>query len=117
MPRAFPNYTASCGTAKSIVLAAKVMPWQGQYVTIAGDPEHDIIAFRKTISKRSPLRCAAVLDHADILHRLAAPLPPMPPRAEVEGGAAAALSADAQALLSAAVAAWKQDLQPYKRTR
>ena len=86
---------------KSSALHAKVMQWMDEYMTITGDPEHDIIAFRKLVPRKTRLKTAIVGDHADILRRLAAPLP-QAAVTSAEEEPCEGLSAEAQSFLQSA---------------
>lgn len=87
------------GTPKSTALGASAQGWRKEWFTVSGDPEHDCIAFKRCISKKAVGRQAAVSDHVDCLHRLAAPLPPP----ETEGQMEAPVPKEAHALLVAAL--------------
>ena len=86
--------------AKGTAVGARVQEWRQDWFCVTGDPEHDCIAFKRCISTKAAGRFAAVADHGDILHRLAAP---MPPSDCLEPGALVAVPLEAHALLLAAL--------------
>lgn len=98
--------SADASTPKSTALRAKIMQWLSDYLIVTGDPEHDVIKLRKLLSRKNKQSHAALSDHADILHRLAAPLAEAPAVDELALRGPILLPLRVRELLAATVASW-----------
>lgn len=60
--------TTESATPRADAVAAKVATWDKSLFRVCGDPEHDIIAFRRCLPTNANDFREASLDHADMLH-------------------------------------------------